>query len=166
MQRQTQTHQSQCLINRHLIQTLRQSLQNSPQSHNVDVPTSPPTPCRHIGCNRVLPRPGYCSEHAKQHQKTMNAIYQHSHEHNVLYGRRWRGDRNDYLRAHPLCVRCGAAGRHTLATVVDHIQPHNGDMKLFTNSLNWQSLCKTCHDAKTASEDGGFGNKIKKVVVL
>jgi 5-methylcytosine-specific restriction protein A len=44
------------------------------------------------------------------------------------------------------------------ATVVDHIIPHQGDMTLFWDAdSNWQSLCKTCHDRKTATEDGGFG---------
>jgi 5-methylcytosine-specific restriction endonuclease McrA len=33
------------------------------------------------------------------------------------------------------------------------------DQQLFWNSENWQPLCKVCHDIKTASEDGAFGNK-------
>ena len=32
--------------------------------------------------------------------------------------------------------------------------PHHGDMTLFWDEENWQALCKRCHDAKTASEDG------------
>lgn len=43
------------------------------------------------------------------------------------------------------------------ASVVDHIVPHKGDQKLFWRRSNWQSLCKRCHDVKTATEDGGFG---------
>ena len=43
------------------------------------------------------------------------------------------------------------------ATVVDHIKPHLGDYGLFWESDNHQSMCKTCHDIKTATEDGGFG---------
>lgn len=31
--------------------------------------------------------------------------------------------------------------------LVDHIDPHRGDMKKFWDSANWQSLCKTCHDS-------------------
>lgn len=31
-------------------------------------------------------------------------------------------------------------------------------MKLFWDSANWQAMNKECHDRKTASEDGGFGN--------
>ena len=45
------------------------------------------------------------------------------------------------------------------ATIVDHIVPHKGDLALFYDQTNWQSLCKRHHDIKTAAEDGGFGNK-------
>lgn len=43
------------------------------------------------------------------------------------------------------------------ASVVDHRRPHRGDMKLFWDRNNWQSMAKECHDRKTAREDGGFG---------
>ena len=43
------------------------------------------------------------------------------------------------------------------ASVVDHRVPHRGDMALFWDSSNWQSMAKECHDRKTATEDGGFG---------
>lgn len=29
----------------------------------------------------------------------------------------------------------------------------------FWSVANWQALCKRHHDAKTAAEDGGFGNR-------
>jgi 5-methylcytosine-specific restriction endonuclease McrA len=29
---------------------------------------------------------------------------------------------------------------------VDHVTPHKGDLALFFNRENWQSLCKRCHD--------------------
>ena len=45
------------------------------------------------------------------------------------------------------------------ATVVDHIIPHKGDMDIFWDEDNWQPLCKRCHDQKTATENGGFGNR-------
>jgi 5-methylcytosine-specific restriction enzyme A len=68
------------------------------------------------------------------------------------YGPRWRRARAAYLARHPLCVPCKAAGRLAPATVVDHIVPHRGDTVLFWDERNWQSLCKPCHDAKTARE--------------
>ena len=70
-----------------------------------------------------------------------------------------------FLRAHPLC-QCPACddGRKqvTVATVVDHIIPHRGDKTLFKDRTNWQSMAKSCHDAKTAREDGGFGHAVAK----
>ena len=63
----------------------------------------------------------------------------------------------EYLKLHPVCVRCRQAGRVTLATVVDHVTPHRDDYSLMWAVNNWQALCKTCHDRKTVQEDGGFG---------
>ena len=75
------------------------------------------------------------------------------------YGYRWQKAREGYLRKHPLCKHCMAQHppRITLATVVDHDIPHKGDMALFWDSGNWQSLCKTCHDSwKQAMERGSL----------
>lgn len=75
-----------------------------------------------------------------------------------MYGREWRKARAIYLSEHPLCVHCKDAGRVKAAVVVDHIQPHRGDYGLFWDRSNWQALCVTHHNRKTAAEDGGFGN--------
>lgn len=63
------------------------------------------------------------------------------------YDHRWRKERNEYLRLNPLCVMCDAEGRIKAATVVDHKIPHRGDMVLFWDKSNWQSLCKKHHDS-------------------
>lgn len=50
---------------------------------------------------------------------------------------------------------CEGMERTTAATVVDHIEPHKGDVDLFYDSDNTQSLCKHCHDSiKQAHERG------------
>lgn len=74
------------------------------------------------------------------------------------YGSKWRAAREEYLAAHPICAtpECGAA-----ATVVDHVKPHKGDMALFWHRPNWQPLCATCHNRKTARRDGAFGRTVK-----
>ena len=48
---------------------------------------------------------------------------------------------------------CMKEGRYRKATVVDHVVPHRGDIKLFWDRDNWQSLCKEHHDRKTLTED-------------
>ena len=58
------------------------------------------------------------------------------------YGTKWRQARAIYLASHPDCARCGSP-----ATVVDHIVPHRGDMKLFWRRSNWQPLCASCHSS-------------------
>jgi 5-methylcytosine-specific restriction protein A len=50
---------------------------------------------------------------------------------------------------------CAARGATTAANEVDHIIPHKGNQDLFWRESNWQPLCKTCHSAKTRSEQTG-----------
>src|SRR4051794_6169557 len=83
-------------------------------------------------------------------------------ERHRLYGHKWRVASKAYLVKHPWCARCMAdKWEHHTAQVVDHKQPHRGDLGLFWDSSNWQPLCKECHDRKTAREDGGFGRARK-----
>lgn len=63
------------------------------------------------------------------------------------YGYKWQKARAAYLKKHPLCVQHEIRGIVEIATVVDHKIPHRGDMNLFWDSGNWQSLCKPCHDS-------------------
>ncbi|MHC4194287.1 MAG: HNH endonuclease signature motif containing protein [Planctomycetota bacterium] len=69
-----------------------------------------------------------------------------------LYGRRWQKASKHFLKRNRLCVAHLAAGRTVEATEVDHIIPHKGDMKLFWDKKNWQSLCRPCHSSKTRKE--------------
>lgn len=74
------------------------------------------------------------------------------------YDYRWQKARERYLEVHPLCVYCEKIGRTTAARIVDHVVPHRGDMVLFWDQGNWQSLCKPCHDSvKQAEEAAGLG---------
>lgn len=73
------------------------------------------------------------------------------------YGYRWQKARESYLKKHPLCVDCSRRGYVVAADVVDHIVPHRGDMKLFWDSDNWQSLCTNCHSSfKQRLESSGL----------
>lgn len=77
------------------------------------------------------------------------------------YDSRWQKARTGYLRNHPLCAMCTAEGRVERATVVDHIVPHKGDMKLFWQSENWQPLCASHHssDKQILEKSGEQRNK-------
>lgn len=70
------------------------------------------------------------------------------------YGYKWQKAREGFLREHPLCVMCQAEGRVMVATVVDHITPHRGDMRLFWQRSNWQPLCATHHSRDKQREEG------------
>jgi 5-methylcytosine-specific restriction protein A len=113
-------------------------------------------PCLTPGCG-ALTDSGRCEKHRKQREQAQEQ--QRGSAAKRGYGRAWQKASKAFLRAHPLC-QCSECDdgrkRVTAATVVDHNIPHRGDMRLFWDSSNWQSMSKPCHDAKTAIEDGGF----------
>ncbi|WP_083398646.1 HNH endonuclease [Nitrosomonas communis] len=63
------------------------------------------------------------------------------------YGYRWQKAREGFLRKHPLCADHEKRGYVVAAVIVDHIIPHRGDMQLFWDKANWQSLCEQCHNS-------------------
>jgi 5-methylcytosine-specific restriction endonuclease McrA len=69
------------------------------------------------------------------------------------YTSKWDTERAIYLLAHPWCVMCLAKAMRKLATVVDHIIRHNGDLKLFWSRSNWQALCQHCHNSTKQSQE-------------
>ena len=81
------------------------------------------------------------------------------------YGYAWQKARLGFLSSNPLCVMCRDDGRVELATVVDHIVPHRGDMSVFWNRSNWQSLCSTHHSSdkqrmERTGQDGGVSESL------
>lgn len=108
----------------------------------------PLRPCRHPGCQE-LTRDGYCSKH-----KPRRAARRESAEWHGWYSLSvWTDDlRPTQLLAEPWCRECAKRGIRTWATVVDHVEPHCGDWARFIDRSNLQSLCKRCHDRKTALE--------------
>lgn len=65
------------------------------------------------------------------------------------YGYAWQQARKRFLEQYPMCRECVREGFVEAATVVDHIEPHRGNKKLFWDEHNWQPLCKRHHDEKT-----------------
>jgi 5-methylcytosine-specific restriction protein A len=124
------------------------------------MPVRPKKPCNKPGCHNVTAG-RYCEEHmshaVRPRVRTNNYDSNRGNAAARGYDAKWRAYRLDYLKRNPNCKRCGAK-----ATVVDHIIPHKGNKGLFWTTFNHQALCKSCHDSKTAREDGGFGNKIRQ----
>ena len=104
--------------------------------------------CRYPGCGALVGGGGgYCVRHSKSYEKERGSAAERG------YDARWRKARLSFLRDNPICNDC----RDELATVVDHIIPHKGNLDLFWDQENWQPLCKRCHDRKTVREDGRWG---------
>ncbi len=66
------------------------------------------------------------------------------------YGKKWAEAARLFLRRTPFCRYCLLEGVETIATDVDHIDPHRGNQAKFWDRSNWQALCKRCHTRKSA----------------
>ncbi|HSH41619.1 MAG TPA: hypothetical protein VK973_05765 [Arenicellales bacterium] len=69
----------------------------------------------------------------------------------------WQQIRKRQLTEHPYCQRCEPRGQIVLATVCNHVVPHEGDWELFVGGP-FESLCKTCHDADVQREERAARN--------
>jgi 5-methylcytosine-specific restriction protein A len=123
----------------------------------------PQKPCRHPGCSALVrDGSGFCGTHKGEVKRQIDLKRGTAHQRG--YTKTWAVYSKARLAKHPLCEcpEClGGEKRVIAATVTDHIVPHKGDMRLFWDVSNHQSMSKACHDKKTATEDGGFGNAIR-----
>lgn len=88
------------------------------------------------------------------------------------YGSKWQKAREGWLAKHPYCVYCvrdlgiiaptiegvilECAERRLpvpYASVVDHRVAHRGDMGLFWDRSNWQSMCAPHHSSEKQREE-------------
>lgn len=129
------------------------TLLSTPRLRVELMPSLPKRACNAApGCNQMVP----CPVHIKAQWKRYDSRRGTSTERG--YGSMWRKVRDQVLIDEPLCRTCSAAGRIVLADEVDHIAPMARGGAPY-DAANLQSLCSPCHSAKTAREDGGFGNK-------
>jgi 5-methylcytosine-specific restriction protein A len=130
--------------------------------------------CRRPGCLTAVPfGTSWCSYHApleaerladyeRSRQRTRATPSPEKRQAARLYGTaRWQELRLAQLRAEPLCDKCADRNRVTAATVVDHVERHGNDERRFYDPRNLQSLCKTCHDRKTMTEDRAARNRAR-----
>lgn len=122
----------------------------------------PLKPCNAPACPELVRGKPYCDNHQDMDKERKARADQYRGSSSSRgYDARWRKARKRFLGSNPLCTECHAKGRVREATVVDHIIPHKGNRIKFWDETNWQPMCSTCHSAKTAREDGGFGNPQK-----
>ena len=120
-------------------------------SRRYRVPFKPGRPCRHIGCPALTRTAnGFCDRHKGEVPRRPDDRPSSAAR---GYGAQWRRVRAAHLKAHPYCVDCGRA-----ATDVDH----NPRYIVGTDHRAYLLLskCHKHHSEKTASEDGGFGNRV------
>jgi len=121
------------------------------------VPEAPPRVCTWPGCHVLVRDGSRCTKHKRARWRDIDRRRGSSAERG--YGAKWRKAAKGFLDLNPLCRMCLERGVIRAASVVDHIIPHKGDQRLFWDRGNWQALCETDHNKKTATEDGGFGRK-------
>lgn len=110
----------------------------------------PLRPCRHPGCNILVPD-GYCDNHR---QKRANDRSDEAKSWHWMYlTSAWVDDlRPTQLLQEPFCRECARHGKRVYATDVDHIVDHKGHWDIFTDRTNLESLCHSCHSRKTARD--------------
>ena len=112
------------------------------------MPRKPPKECRAVGC-RALTLGAFCSRHARE-----RAAQREGRKNSTRrgYGFDWQRLRLWHLRQQPLCVACEARGIVTAASLVDHVVPIAIDPSRRLDPTNLRSLCRSCHNAKTAAD--------------
>ena len=127
--------------------------------------TRPKKPCRNKFCRHTTnSKSGFCSECEPKYKVKEKAIRKCYDTRRNPTVKKWQNSKR-YITARKIfksemifCRKCSTVKRPVIGNILDHITPHKGDYRLFWDQTNWQLLCKRCHDVKTATEDGGFGN--------
>ncbi|MCC2608378.1 HNH endonuclease [Neorhizobium petrolearium] len=63
------------------------------------------------------------------------------------YTWRWSKASKTHLSRSPICIGCEAVGLVVPATLVDHVEPHEGDQVKFWDTGMWQSSCDWHHNS-------------------
>jgi len=125
------------------------------------MPWKPKRPCRHPGCPNLSDQ-AYCEVHRQGAGAAANREYDESRRDKEM--RRfynspgWRRVRLLKLQQNPVCEECFRQGRVTGAVIADHILPAREYASKRLDVDNLQSLCRACHNKKTAADPKGGSN--------
>ena len=120
------------------------------------MPTAAPRPCRHPGCRALVRGGGYCPSHKRPDAGSF-ADSSRGSRHERGYGAGWDATRKRILaRDCGLCQEClrqgrvKAVGDKPYSAWCDHIIPKAEGGTDADDNL--QTLCRSCHKAKTDAE--------------
>jgi len=119
------------------------------------MPNAAPTHKRHQIQGHSVHRP---KRHRPKREKTAAQS---------LYTYAWQQFSKAWMRSNPLCLYCETQGRIKLAQMVDHIEPHRGDVEVFWQDDNFASCCRACHNGPKARAENyadKTGNNIRDVL--
>ncbi len=117
---------------------------------------NPKKPCRK--CKIKLTRETYCKKCKITPKDKKKKYVKDPKVKRWLNSSKYKKARLEFIYKNPFC---NSVGCNKLTEILDHIKAHCGNERLFWDENNWQPKCKSCHDRKTATHDGGFGNPIK-----
>lgn len=121
------------------------------------MPTRALRPCTYPGCHALTDHGSRCALHAKLADKARGTSTQRG------YGHKYRIKRDAFLAKNPWCSDPFGdhPGQLVRATHCDHNIPlRDGGAD---DESNYNALCAHCHNKKTPTIDGGFGNQKHRV---
>lgn len=109
--------------------------------------------CLFNQCIKRIYREELCLRHYVLRDKKKPVSQYQKYQYHKLYNtRNWQNLRVKKIDLNPLCEKCGLEGNQ-----IDHIIDHKGNIDLFYDLKNLQTLCISCHSRKTMTT-----NNIKK----
>jgi 5-methylcytosine-specific restriction protein A len=119
------------------------------------MPFAAPRQCTWPGCAQLVAG-GRCEQHRKQERREYDKDRQSDEFRGFYATPEWRSVRAQHLAEEPLCRECRRSGIRKGAEMVDHITPIRRGGEKF-DPLNLQSLCHSCHSAKSIREGSRYG---------
>ncbi len=109
------------------------------------MPNRLPHPCG-PDCEELVYGPGRCPKHVRPR------VDQRASSASRGYGGKWQPKRHAWLKAHPWCadIYGNHEGLKVQGVIVDHILPLKQGGR--DDDSNYQTLCRACHNAKTAQD--------------
>lgn len=108
------------------------------------MPTRPKKPCSFSMCPALVPSgTRFCEKHTKAERKRYADRPERKDSNRFYSSKRWLKLRNMFLRAHPLCEKCG-----DVATICHHCKVAVKDDP--SRAMEWsnlEALCNRCHEA-------------------